>query len=409
MPDNRKGHIMSIKQVTKKDGSTVYRETIYLGIDALTDKRVQKRISASSMSELKRKIAREKVRFDNEGQTHSRASVKFSNFAELTESWWENYKLTVRENSYTTMLCDLNTYIYPALGKYKVSKVTAPLLQQIVNQWAKNANTTPLVNGKRPKGSAKDYKLLLNIVKRILGYALTLGEIKDNPALRVTVPRLNKKNSQKLKYFDNTHLKRWLDYLDNLPDTDSNNYDIVLYKTLLYTGMRISEALALEWSDIDFKKQIIHVSRTVTRTGKMQDAPKTGHGVREIMIDTSTCHMLQLFQFRQRTIFGMQGIHDIHPVFPSTIGTRKAYSNIITALNIHFKNAKVPSVGFHGFRHTHASLLLNAGAGYKEIQQRLGHASIKMTMDIYSHLAPDKSKEAAALFTKAINEIQKTG
>lgn len=64
---------------------------------------------------------------------------------------------------------------------------------------------------------------------------------------------------------------------------------------------------------------------------------------------------------------------------------------------------QLPQVGFHGFRHSHASLLLNADVPYKEIQERLGHASIKMTMDTYSHLESDNKIKAVERFESIAN------
>ena len=75
-------------------------------------------------------------------------------------------------------------------------------------------------------------------------------------------------------------------------------------------------------------------------------------------------------------------------------------------LKIHFNRAQVPDIGFHGFRHTHASLLLNAGIPYKELQHRLGHSTLSMTMDIYSHLSKESAKKAVSIFETALNNIK---
>ena len=66
----------------------------------------------------------------------------------------------------------------------------------------------------------------------------------------------------------------------------------------------------------------------------------------------------------------------------------------------HFKRADVPNIGFHGFRHTHASLLLNSGIPYKELQHRLGTLNISMTMDTYSHLSKENAKKSSINSTK---------
>lgn len=71
----------------------------------------------------------------------------------------------------------------------------------------------------------------------------------------------------------------------------------------------------------------------------------------------------------------------------------------------HFKNAGTPNIGFHGFRHTHASMMMNAGIGYKELQHRLGHANLSMTMDTYSHLSKENAKKAVSFYETAINNL----
>ncbi|MFK5292275.1 tyrosine-type recombinase/integrase, partial [Lactococcus lactis] len=71
----------------------------------------------------------------------------------------------------------------------------------------------------------------------------------------------------------------------------------------------------------------------------------------------------------------------------------------------HFKKAKVPNIGFHGFRHTHASLLMNNDVNPKEIQMRLGHADYSITMNLYSHLAKEKKKETAEKFANILKAL----
>ncbi|MGT2573365.1 tyrosine-type recombinase/integrase [Streptococcus toyakuensis] len=78
---------------------------------------------------------------------------------------------------------------------------------------------------------------------------------------------------------------------------------------------------------------------------------------------------------------------------------------LATRLNTRFKHAGVPNIGFHGFRHTHASLLLNSGIPYKELQHRLGHSTLAMTMDTYSHLSKEKAKTAVSFYEKAVSSL----
>lgn len=395
---------MKINEITKKDGTVVYRTAVYLGVDSLTGKKVKTYVTAKTKKALKSLSDLKITEFEKNGKTMLREKVEFENFEALANAWLDDYLLTVKFNSQTMMRSHFKNYIIPALGDYKVEKITAPLLQSIINDWSKKANTAPISKGKRPVGSCRDYKLLLNTIRRILDFAFQMGIISSNPARMVVAPRLKLRGKNKIKYLNDTQLKKFLDYLDSLEQTDKNIFSITLYKILLDTGLRIGEALALNWSDIDYDNQIIHVDKTVDRAGKVQDSPKSESGIRDISVSNRTMLILKQWQNRQRVLYRKRKI-PTRIVFASSVGGYLSRGHVINAINKHYKNAGINLTGFHAFRHTHASLLLNAGADYKEIQHRLGHAKIAMTMDTYSHLAPDKAKETASIYEEALKKL----
>ncbi|MDS2830818.1 tyrosine-type recombinase/integrase, partial [Streptococcus pneumoniae] len=92
---------------------------------------------------------------------------------------------------------------------------------------------------------------------------------------------------QKLKYLDDDNLKKFLTYLEQLPNTYKNFYDTVLYKTLLATGLRIRECLALKWSDIDLKNGTLDVNKTLNIIKEIT-GPKTKSSIRVIDLDNKT-------------------------------------------------------------------------------------------------------------------------
>ncbi|WP_430767558.1 tyrosine-type recombinase/integrase [Streptococcus canis] len=87
--------------------------------------------------------------------------------------------------------------------------------------------------------------------------------------------------------------------------------------------------------------------------------------------------------------------------------TRKYFSASVrqSALDTRCEEVGIERFTFHTFRHTHARLLLNAGLSYKELQYRLGHANISMTLDTYGHLSKDKEKETVSFYEKAMNSL----
>lgn len=196
---------MKITEYKKKDGAVVYRSSVYLGIDSMTGKKVKTTISARTKRELNSKAIQAKVEFEKRGSTVCSA-VEIKTYAELVENWLETYCHTVKKSTLTITKVRINNYLLPAFGDYKLDKLTPPVIQKQVNQWAKDYNQL----GK----GYQEYTQLNSLNKRILKYAVSLQVIPFNPARDIIVPRRKAKEGQKLKYLDDDHLKKFLNYLD---------------------------------------------------------------------------------------------------------------------------------------------------------------------------------------------------
>lgn len=387
---------MNIKKVTKKNGSIVYRASVYLGVDQLTGKKARTTVTASTHKAVKIK-AREAVNsFIANGYTVKKKTT-ITTYKELAELWWDSYKNTVKPNTLQSTRGILNVHILPVFGDYKLSKLTTPIIQQQVNKWANKAN-------RGDKGGYQQYSVLHSVNSRILQYGVIMQAIPFNPAREVIVPRKISQTKEEIKYLDNHELKLFLNYLDTLDYSNySDLFDIVLYKTLLATGCRISELLALEWSDVDLDNGVISINKTLNRYQET-NAPKSKSSIRDIDIDKHTTLLLKQYKKRQQLQAWQLGA-TVNVVFSSFTDKYSYASNLRKKLNRHFDNAGVSNVGFHGFRHTHASIMMNAGIGYKELQHRLGHSTLAMTMDIYSHLSKENAKKAVSFFETAINNL----
>ncbi|SQE87129.1 Integrase/recombinase, phage associated [Streptococcus dysgalactiae subsp. equisimilis] len=389
--------IMKITEVKKKNGATVYRASVYLGVDQVTGKKVKTKVTGRTQKEVKQKAKQEKIAFQQDGFTRFQAT-SIASYQELAELWWESYKHTVKPNTQDNVKKLLDNHVLPLFGVYKLDKLTTPLIQSIVNKLADKTN-------KGEPGAYLHYDKIHALNKRILQYGMTMQAIPANPARDVVLPRNTQKaKRKKVKHFENQDLKKFLDYLGGLDLSKYRNlYEATLYKFLLATGCRINEALALSWSDIDLENATISITKTLNHLGQI-NSPKSKASYRDIDIDQATITMLKAYQLRQiqeawklgrtETVVFSDFIHD----YPSnkTLGTR---------LKTRFKRAGVPNIGFHGFRHTHASLLLNSGIPYKELQYRLGHSTLSMTMDIYSHLSKENAKKAVSFYETALKAL----
>ena len=388
---------MQIKQITKKDGSIVYRANVYLGVDKVTGKDVKTSITGRTKKEVKQKTKEAEIAFLQNGSTRFQAS-NITSYKELASLWWESYKHTVKPNTQLNVRRLLDNHILPLFGSYKLDKLTTPLIQNVVNKLADKTN-------KGEEGTFLYYDSLHALNKRILQYGVVMQAIPFNPARDVVLPRNTQKaKREKVKHFDNEELKKFLGYLDNL---DLNKfrycYENTLYKFLLATGCRINEALALSWSDIDLDNAVVHITKTLNYKQET-NSPKSKTSLRDIDIDQATVSMLKQYRLRQTKEAWKIGKSE-SVVFSDFIHEYPNNRTLQTRLRTHFKRAKVTNIGFHGFRHTHASLLLNSGIPYKELQHRLGHSTLSMTMDIYSHLSKENAKKAVSFYETALKSL----
>ncbi len=395
---------MNIVQFTKKDGTTAYRTNVYLGVDTLTGKKVQTTATARTEKLCKIKAQQAINHFIKNGRTVAREKVTFENFEDLAMSWFDSYKLTVKANSIRVVNNFLKVYILPALGKYKAEKINSILLQEIVNRWAKNANTSEIKNGMREKGKSKDYKMLLNLIRRIFDYGMQIGAVDSNPAMQVRPPKLKVRTAPKIKHFEDDELKRFLAYLDNLEPNLQNEMNRTLYRFLLASGLRISEALALNWSDIDFKQKNVNVNKVTLQAGGIQHSTKTRESTRKVTLDDDTLRMLSSWKIKQNQTSKIISLSQ-KIIFSDKPDKVTPYNTTSARLKAHFKKAGVPNIGFHGFRHTHATLLMNNDVNPKEIQDRLGHSDYSITMNTYSHLAESKKRDTAEKFGAILKSL----
>ena len=387
---------MNITEYKKKNGATVYRASVYLGVDKLTGKKARTTVTANTKKGVKIK-AREAVNAFAANGYSVKEKPTITTYRELVALWWESYKNTIKPNSQQSMEGIVRLHILPVFGDYKLDKLTTPIIQQQVNKWADKAN-------KGEKGAYANYSFLNNINRRILQYGVTMQVIQHNPARDVIIPRKQQNKEHKVKFFSNQELKQFLDYLEDLDQSSYENFfDYVLYKTLLATGCRIGEALALEWSDIDLKKGVISISKTLNRYQET-NTPKSKAGLRKIDIDKATVSLLKQYKKRQQVQSWQLGRSESIVFTPFT--TKYAYACLLrTRLQSHFKAAGVPDISFHGFRHTHATIMLYAGIAAKDLQYRLGHSNISMTLNTYVHATKEGAKKAVSIFEAAISNL----
>lgn len=182
-----------------------------------------------------------------------------------------------------------------------------------------------------------------------------------------------------------------------------------LYVVAVSTGLRQGELLALRWGDVDLAGGALAVRATLQRTkeeGYVLRAPKTKQSQRRIILGTVATAALRAHRARQaeeRLALGEAWDASLDLVFPNTLGRPMDGTNL---LHYHFypllKRSGLPRIRFHDLRHTAATLLLGRGVNPKIVSEMLGHASISITLDVYSHVLPAMQAQAAAAMDDAL-------
>lgn len=232
---------------------------------------------------------------------------------------------------------------------------------------------------------------IMVLLKKILDIGIKKGYYTNNPVKMLKKLPIAK---AQLNYWSIEEFKEFL----NLFEPEEYNYQL-LFTCLFFTGMRLGEALALTWNDIDFKTQTIHITKSIYISKGISyiSTTKTKAGMRRIIIHKKLNEELINWKKNQYKLLDNFVTGDINelqlfqnsPMVITKNATEKFYKKILK------RDPNIKRIRIHDFRHSHASLLINQGEDYLVVKERLGHASITTTIDTYSHLYPSKQKSLA--------------
>lgn len=366
-----------IKKYTTKNGETRYLFQTYLGIDPATGKeRRTTRRGFKTMKEAKQ--AERNLLLDvEENGLPSNQSDGFQDptFEELAFLWLENYKTTVKPSTFENVRSKVEKMTEEHFEGLKLKKITVAYCQRVVIKLSK---------------SYVLYNHYLSVINRIFKYAVLMDILDSNPFDKVIKPK-SRQTQRKGNFLTKEELKKFL----KLAQNTTLSYFFPLVHLMAYTGLRQGEALALKWSDIDFENKKITVDKTAVRIKEEQtlQTPKTKNSKRVISIDPATLSILKSWKKDQIKIYFKNGKHfegDENFIFTNQRGEWVHIHNFIRYFKRFIADHKLKSITPHGLRHTHASLLFSAGVEPKNISDRLGHSTVQITLDLYTHITEEQ-------------------
>ena len=349
--------------------------------------------------------------------------------ADFSQRWMEEYvKPNLQPATVVKYQQVLNAQIIPALGHLKLSKLRPHLITTFYNGLLKDGSRQ---DGKPGGYSPGSIRKTHNVLSSILHTAVNWEVIESNPCGKVRLPTGTPAHDS-VRFFSPDEVNRFLAFLDqpyyidisghSRIDDTGKKYHVgayriqrkipeqirVLLRLAVYSGLRKGEILALQWSDIDFDRNIISVTKAVSRVkGRvMIKAPKTKGSVRKITIPKFlTDELARLRQSQEQLRIDLEN-PEWNPdgyLFTQESGAVMNYSTPYEALQDiidRYNKSKspeeqLPKIPFHGLRHTNATLLIAGNQDIKTVSARLGHAQSSTTLDIYAHALADRESMAA--------------
>jgi integrase len=285
---------------------------------------------------------------------------EFKQTANLSPKTLEGYELYIR------------LHVTPRIGGLRIEELEPLHIQRFYSDLREKLSPTSI---------ERIHQMLHNALKQAVKWQI----LPTNPAAMVEKPKRTKYQAETLQLED---YGRFIERVEKSPARD-----VILFS--LHTSMRRGEVLALRWQDIDFASGMVYVRKNLVRVnGKniVKDT-KTTRSSRPIMLTEHALDMLYRLSVEKRSEFVFcrddGSLRDL-----TTTGNQ--CKRVVTALGL-------DGIRLHDLRHTHATWLLQQGVHPKIVQERLGHSTIRTTLDIYSHVIPSMQREAVDAFEKATN------
>ena len=340
-------------------------------IDPATGKRKQKEVGGFQT-----------LREAEEAAKRIQYELQTGTYMEPTKTTVESYLLEyvdtvlkneVARNTYEQRRAYVVNHIAPKIGKIPLTSLSPQHVQKLYSELLEQYSPGHVVN-------------VGNLITKALNQAVRWGLIFRNPASLVKKPYKSRKNPN-MKVWTVEQQKQFLDCVER-----DNQFYYTLFLLALTSGAREGEILALMDDCLNLKNDQIVIKRTIVRANRqlyIKDTPKTESSIRTVQIPSKTTQALRRWLIRRPP-------NSLGLVFPSPKTGGILYPNSLKkAFEKYIEMAGVPQITFHGLRHTFATTLLAQGVNPKIVQEMLGHASIKTTMDTYAHVLPNMHRSAA--------------
>lgn len=311
----------------------------------------------------------------------------------LVDAWLPAIQSSIRPSTFESYRINIERHIVPGLGAIRLQSLTAAHVNGFYAQLLTNGRS----DGKG--GLAPNtVKHIHTALRKALGDALRWSYVSRNVAVAANPPKASD-TRREMKAWTAEELRTFLESV-----AEDRLYAAWLLAAS--TGMRRGEVLGLRWSDLDLDRASIGVRQALVQVGKELtfSSPKTARGCRSVALDPTTVSALR--DHRKRQVAEMLalggGYQDNGLVFCEVDGKPLRPDSFSKRFDRAVRDASVPKIRLHDLRHTHATLALQAGVHPKVVSERLGHATVSFTLDVYSHAVKGMQSDAAAVVANLV-------
>lgn len=380
----------------RKRGSKWYFQ-IYTGIDPSTGR---KKFTSKGGFKTKKEAQMAAVEVEKEVYENTYVQEQNITFKEFTVEWINTYRETAKISSVRNRQQNLD-HLNRFFGNKKIKDITRKQYQAMLASLHNAGYAFNTLDGIHATG------------RMVFRKAVEFNIIKDSPCDFAKIPRkvetVEEVESSKgeIKFMEKEELIRFL----NAAKESGIDKDYPMFLTLAYSGLRVGELIALKWSDIDMDKKTLRVTKTYYNPNNSTKeyqllTPKTKGSIRTLKMDVGVIEVLKKHKEHQDDLIEKmkKEYTQLDFVFAKEV-KNLGYPEFLKTVNTHMRRLlKISGIDKeltpHSLRHTHTSLLIEAGVGVKEIQQRLGHGDINTTMNIYARITENMEEKASQKFSE---------
>ena len=318
---------------------------------------------------------------------------------EWLDIWQKEYLGNTKAHTKKSYEGIIRNHILPEIGAVKLPSLSPIQVQRLIN----GVKSTKKVSKNQPV-NPKTVKNVHGVLHSALNQAVQCGYIRTNPADRTILPKRTKAEIHVLE--DN----RVIEFLETI---QGHRFEY-LYQLDLFTGMRQSELLGLQWPDIDFEHKTLQVKRQLLYLGGggkgyQYATPKSNKPRLIVLPDLALQALLQQKkqQTEMRLMVGPAWENSDDLVFTDELGRHLKHDVVYRNLKRIFQCMGVPDLRFHDLRHSYAVLSLQSGCDIKTVQENLGHYAAAFTLDTYGHVTEQMRRDGAEKINNFIESMEK--